>query len=529
MTQLLSQIIEQSAQRQPQHVAFRCRERSLTYAELNEQASQLAAMLQKFGIEPGDRVAIYMPKAVEMAVGVYGCLKAGVIYVAVDPALPVSRLKCVLEDAEVAAVLTLDRQRKQLDEIWRELEAKPRVVVGLSSADNIDVDVIAWDAVDAECRFFPPTLSENHPAYIIYTSGSTGEPKGILHTHRSGLAYARLAAETYEVNSTDRLGNFAPLHFDQSTFEFFSGPLVGATTVLIPEEHMRFPASLAQLIEDEQLTIWYSVPFALVQLLLRGALETRDLSSLRWVLYGGEPFPVGYLSDLMKRLPAATFSNVYGPAEVNQCTYFNLTQPPECVNTSIPIGRIWPETKGLIVDDVNRPVARGEVGELLINSSTMMTGYWNRPELTDRVMVDLLSNGESVRFFRTGDLVRELDDGNLEFHGRSDRQIKIRGNRVELDEIQAVILRLPGILTVAAFASFDPATNDRRAVVAVILSEHAELSANEILIETRKRLPIYAVPSEVIITERFPQTTSGKTDYIALEKQFSATTAGGVA
>ena len=221
MTQLLSQIIEQSAQRQPQHVAFRCRERSLTYAELNEQASQLAAMLQKFGIEPGDRVAIYMPKAVEMAVGVYGCLKAGVIYVAVDPALPVSRLKCVLEDAEVAAVLTLDRQRKQLDEIWRELEAKPRVVVGLSSADNIDVDVIAWDAVDAECRFFPPTLSENHPAYIIYTSGSTGEPKGILHTHRSGLAYARLAAETYEVNSTDRLGNFAPLHFDQSTFEFF--------------------------------------------------------------------------------------------------------------------------------------------------------------------------------------------------------------------------------------------------------------------------------------------------------------------
>ena len=199
------------------------------------------------------------------------------------------------------------------------------------------------------------------------------------------------------------------------------------------------------------------------------------------------------------------------------------------MNTSIPIGRIWPETKGLIVDDVNRPVARGEVGELLINSSTMMTGYWNRPELTDRVMVDLLSNGESVRFFRTGDLVRELDDGNLEFHGRSDRQIKIRGNRVELDEIQAVILRLPGILTVAAFASFDPATNDRRAVVAVILSEHAELSANEILIETRKRLPIYAVPSEVIITERFPQTTSGKTDYIALEKQFSATTAGGVA
>jgi amino acid adenylation domain-containing protein len=526
--QLLSQIVEQSAQRRTQNVAFRCRDRSLTYTELNDQASQLAALLQKFGVQPGDRVAIYMPKAVEMAVSVYGCLKAGAIYVPVDPTLPTSRLKYVLDDAGVVAILTLDRQRKQLGEVWPKLECKPRVVVGLLSTGNIDAAVIPWDTVDAGCSFIPPTLSENDPAYIIYTSGSTGEPKGILHTHRSGLAYGRLAAETYEVSASDRLGNFAPLHFDQSTFEFFSGPLVGATTVLIPEEHMRFPASLAKLIDDERLTIWYSVPFALVQLLLRGALETRDLSSLRWVLYGGEPFPVGHLRELMKRLPAATFSNVYGPAEVNQCTYFNLTQPPKDTNASIPIGRIWPETTGLIVDQANLPVARGEIGELLINSSTMMPGYWNRPELTARVMVDVPHNENSLRFFRTGDLVRELEDGNLEFHGRSDRQVKIRGNRVELDEIEAVILRLQGVLNVAAFAPFDPATNDRRIVVAAILSADMELSSDQIQSEARKRLPTYAVPSEVVITETFPQTTSSKTDYIALETQFAATTAGGV-
>ncbi len=528
MIQLLSQIIELSAQRQPQNVAFRCRDRSLTYAELNEQATQLAALLQQFGIKPGDRVAIYMPKAVEMAVSVYGCLKAGAIYVPVDPALPLSRLKYVLDDAAVTAILTLDRQRKQLHEVWSELKCEPQVVVGLSSKESISTSQIPWDAIDLGCDFVPPTLSENDPAYIIYTSGSTGEPKGILHTHRSGLAYARLAAQTYDVGSTDRLGNFAPLHFDQSTFEFFSGPLVGATTVLIPEEHMRFPASLAKLIDDEQLTIWYSVPFALVQLLLRGALENRLLSSLRWVLYGGEPFPVGHLRDLMKRLPAAKFSNVYGPAEVNQCTCFNLPQPPEDTSTSIPIGRIWPETTGVIVDDANRPVAPGEIGELLINSSTMMNGYWNRPELTAQVMVELPHNGRYVRFFRTGDLVRELEDGNLEFHGRSDRQVKIRGNRVELDEIEAVILRLQGVLNVAAFAPLDPATYDRRIVVAAILSADVKLSCDQIQAEARKRLPAYAVPSEVMITDSFPQTTSSKTDYIALAGQFAVTIAGGV-
>ncbi len=528
MLQLLSQIIEQSANRTPQNVAFRCRERSLTYAELNEQALHLAALLQKSGVQPGDRVAIYMPKAIEMAVSVYGCLKAGAIYVPIDSTLPASRLKYVLDDAGVVAILTLERQKKQLDEVWSALECKPRVVVGLLSTGSIDAEVIPWDSVDARYKFTPPALSENDPAYIIYTSGSTGEPKGILHSHASSLAYARLAATTYELRASDTLGNFAPLHFDQSTFEFFSGPLAGATTVLIPEEHMRFPASLAKLIDDEQLTIWYSVPFALVQLLLRGALETRDLSSLRWVLYGGEPFPVGHLRELMKRLPAATFSNVYGPAEVNQCTYFNLTQPPEDSNASIPIGQIWAETTGLIVDETDMPVATGDIGELLVNSSTTMQGYWNRPELTARALVQLTHDGNRLQFFRTGDLVRELEDGNLEFHGRSDRQVKIRGNRVELDEIEAVILQLPGVLNAAAFAQPDAATNDRRIILAIIPSANMEFSTDQIQSEARKRLPTYAVPSEVIMTDNFPQTTSSKTDYIALESQFTVETAGGV-
>ncbi|TWU04995.1 amino acid adenylation domain-containing protein [Stieleria varia] len=521
--QLLSQIIEETSQRQPHKEAFRCRDRSLTYEILNEKSSGLAALLQGHGIGVGDRVAIYMPKAVEMAIGVYGCLKAGAIYVPVDPGLPTPRLASVLRDAGVSAVLTLDRQQKQLMEVLPELDLELQVIVGLPTLNENSIATVPWESLPASSDYQSPSLTENHPAYIIYTSGSTGNPKGILHSHRSGLAYARLAAETYQVNSGDRLGNFAPLHFDQSTFEFFSGPLAGSTTVLIPEEYMRFPASLAKLIDDEQLTIWYSVPFALVQLLLRGALESRDLSSLRWVLFGGEPFPVGHLQKLMKRLSSATFSNVYGPAEVNQCTYFHLSQPPGDDVSSIPIGQIWPETSGMIVDAACQPVPPGELGELLISSPTMMTGYWNRPVLTDAAIVELPQDGEVRKFYRTGDLVRESTDGNLEFHGRSDRQVKIRGNRVELDEIELAILPLSGIEHVAAFATSDPSSDELHVVVFAIVSDDDLLDTSRILLESRKRLPAYAVPSAIVIVDSFPQTTSNKTDYVAMERQYRET------
>lgn len=531
MIYLLSHLIENAAQRTPHSEAFRCRGAALTYAELNERSDQLAAQLLAAGVQRGDRVAIYLTKCLEMPVAVYGCLKAGAIYVPVDPKLPRQRLTSVLNNAGVAAILTREQQRPNLLAVCPELNQLPKLIVGLDPAGDIPVPVIRWNDLSAGYRFDPPQLVDDDAAYIIYTSGSTGEPKGIVHTHRSGLSYARLAVETYGVCSGDRLGNFAPLHFDQSTFDFLAGPLAGATTVMIPEEHTRFPASLSQLIEDERLTIWYSVPFALIQLLLRGALDARDLSSLRWVLYGGEAFPLRHLRDLMLQLPSARFSNVYGPAEVNQCTFYHVPEPPPASHTSIaaagpatsaasiPIGRTWQNTESLIVDEFDQPVAPGQVGELLIRSATAMTGYWNRPELNARAFFDQIRIGTVRRFFRTGDLVQEQPDGNMLFHGRKDRQVKIRGNRVELDEVEAAILTLPTVEKAAAFAVNDSLTQDRQIVVAVIPQSGAALEQTDIATVAVDLLPSYAVPSQVLLTDQFPQTTTGKTDYQVLEQR----------
>ena len=167
-------------------------------------------------------------------------------------------------------------------------------------------------------------INETDLAYIIFTSGSTGRPKGIMHSHFSALNYARLSANTYELEESDVLSNFSSLHFDMSTMDYLTVTYAGASAVIISEAYTKIPASLSRLMQDEAISIWYSVPFALIQLLQHGLLEQRDLSSLRWVLYGGEPFAPKHLKKLMDLWPHARFSNVYGPAEVNQCTYYHL-------------------------------------------------------------------------------------------------------------------------------------------------------------------------------------------------------------
>lgn len=396
-------------------------------------------------------------------------------------------------------------------------------IIGLPATVSLDHGVNQCDWSDILPRDTPPSVNvmEQDLAYIMYTSGSTGTPKGIMHAHRSGLNYARMAAHTYGLTHTDRLGNHSPLHFDMSTLDYFSGPLVGATTVIIPEAYMKLPASLSQLIQDEALTIWYSVPFALIQLLLRGVLDERDLSSLRWVLFGGEPYPAKYMYGLMERLPQARFSNVYGPAEINQCSYYHvpsLAQEQAVPEDIAPIGKIWPNAEELVVDDQDQPVASGDVGELLVRTPTMMVGYWQRSDLNESAFYRTNIANQTAIFYRTGDLVQKLPDGNYQFVGRKDRQIKTRGYRIELDEVEAALVGHPHVEEAAAYGV--PAEAGSHQVEAVvILKAEASLSSDELLNYVGERLPAYAVPKEVAIATVFPRTGTGKIDRRALQQQ----------
>lgn len=522
MVYLLSQIIENSAEKHPDKTALRFNGQGLSYAELVCRADSIAGMLQNSGLKKLDRVGVFLNKSLETVAAIYGIMRAGGVYVPLDPRSPLARLQFMLQDCGIRFLMTHEAQAKAVQEL---VASEPTLshVYGLPSGTVEGMDTLSWDAIYSLTDTKPrdPGSMEHDLAYIMYTSGSTGNPKGLMHTHSSGLSYAKLSAHTYDVRREDVISNHSPLHFDMSTFDYFTSLLQGATTVIIPEAYTKLPASLSQLMESERMTIWYSVPFALIQLLLRGALEKRDLSTLRWVMFGGEPFPPKHLRALMELWPQARFSNVYGPAEVNQCTFYHvptLTADEE----SIPIGRIWHNSAGLVLDDDDHEVADGEIGELVVRSSTMMRGYWNRPDLNERAFYrrQIFNNYEEV-YYRTGDLVQALPDGNLKFLGRKDRQVKTRGYRVELDEIENALSGLSQIEEAAVFTV--PDQEGSQQIYAAVISKTGELlSEGELKNQVSGLLPWYALPQRILSMSEFPRTGSGKIDRRRLSLQVQA-------
>lgn len=497
---LLPHVIDAAAERAADAVAVVHDGSSMTYAELARRSGQFAAALQSAGITRGRTVGVWAMKSIDTVVAIHGIQRAGAISVPVDPMAPLSVLSTMTRTLGLDAVV--------VDAAHADRVSGPETPSTLIGDVGLDIDlsakaVLTWDDVASHDPVGQPTLSADDPAYMITTSGSTGEPKAIVHTHHSALRYAQLAADTYGLTPADRLANVAPFHFDQSTFELYGAPVAGATTVLVPELAVRFPAELSTLVERERVSIWYSVPTILTQLLHRGAVEERDLSSLRWVLFGGEVFPSGTLAELMGLLPNARFSNVYGPAEVNQCMFHHLESLP-LPDTSIPIGLPWPDTEIRVVgDDAPRR------GELHVRSATMMAGYWRRPDLTEAGIIDEVDDiGRRVRWYRTGDVVEYDADGLLHFCGRVDRQVKIRGNRVELEAVEAAISDIEGVISTAAVTL----TRDGADLLVAIVEGGPGVNARAVRAAARTVLPPHAVPDEVMVVDALPRTQSGKID-----------------
>ncbi|MCZ6894829.1 MAG: amino acid adenylation domain-containing protein, partial [Gammaproteobacteria bacterium] len=472
------------------------------------------------GVRRRDRVGIYMDKALEIPIALYGIMKAGASYVPLDPGAPAERLANVIGDCAIRHVVTADNKLEALREVGPTTPIECLIGVG-ADASKSAWRCVAWDEVHAAPGGEAPAIKilDTDLAYVIYTSGSTGRPKGIMHTHASGLSFSRWAASEYGLRPDDRLSNHAPLHFDLSILDFFAGAIAGCTTSLIPEEYTKFPASYCKLIADQGITVLYTVPFALIQLLLRGSMENHDLSALRWAIFGGEPFPTKHLRDLMARLPHVRFDNIYGPAEVNGITHYTVAPLSE-KDDAIPIGKIANHAESLVVDKENTPVAKGEIGELLVRSPTMMRGYWNNDELNRKAFFKrTVVEGLEEVFYRTGDMVKEDTDGTLWFLGRKDRQVKIRGYRIELDEVEAALTAVDSVEEAAAIAV--PGVEGSRQIIAMVtLKSHAETTtASSLMALIRSRLPSYAIPGELSIREHFPRTTTGKIDRRRLHEE----------
>jgi len=504
---LLPHSILNSANRFPDREAFTDGQQVLTHSQMADRMKQLADMLDQLGVKKGDRIGIYMNRCMETAIAIYGIMYLGAVYVPLDPKAPIHRTNSLVKNCDIGIIISHPPQRKKIENIFEE-DNDLHTIVGLP--EEYAPHYISWEEVYEQSSNFRPgkLIKPTDLAYIMYTSGSTGQPKGIMHTHFSGLSYARLSADLYGLNENDKIGNHAPIHFDISTLGYFTAPLVGATTLIVPDAYTIMPASLSQLMAKERLTVWYSVPLAMIQLLQKGLLKERDLSSLKWILYGGEPFPPKYMRALMKHWPNAQFCNVYGPAEVNQCTNYQIPTPP-VDNEPIPIGDVWAETKCLIINEEDEVVQKGKQGELLIHSTTRMKGYWQNDVLTQQSLyTHTNSDGKQEIYYRTGDLFHRDEQNRLQFNGRKDHQVKIRGYRVELDAVEALLVTHPAILESAVFTVQN---NDSKQIqAAVILNESTRVDKNDLIAFLKQQLPYYAVPEKIHTLDAFPRTGSGK-------------------
>jgi len=325
---LIQSPLEYFAQHTPEQPALAFQGSQMSYAELDKASNQLANALIANGVKPQQRIGLFHHKAFALGVGIYGSLKAGCVFVPLDPFMPADRLAFIIEDCGIEHIISSDVQAKVLSQLSdnHELQTDNLHIYGVNT--ELGMLQTTWTDVEKFANENPEViLIDQDLGYIMYTSGSTGQPKGMMHTHHGSVSYANWGKNYVQLQVNDKVASHAPLHFDLSIFDFFSTARAGATVVLVPEAVTRFPASWTQYIEDEGISVVFTVPYTLTTMLEKGVMDKRDLTSLRWILFGGEPFPPIQLRELMNKLPDVKLTNIYGPAEAPCCTCYDVPRP----------------------------------------------------------------------------------------------------------------------------------------------------------------------------------------------------------
>lgn len=495
----LHQLFESQVRRTPDAVAVVSGSQSLTYRQLNERANQVANYLRKVGVGPDVLVAICAERSLEMVISLLASIKAGGAYVPLDPEYPPERLHMMLQDCNSPVVLTQSHLRERipatnarvlsLDLDWALLQNE--------STENPDVEMRGTDLV-----------------YCIYTSGSTGKPKGVPNVHQAIVNRLLWGQDTYHLTPSDRVLQKTPYSFDVSAWEFFWPLTTGATLVMARPGGHKDPSYLIQLIKRERITTAHFVPSMLAIFLATDGVE--ECRSLRHVFAAGEALPFEVQNRFFQRLPIK-LHNLYGPTEAAiEVTYWECD--PNYDLPIVPIGKPVANTQIYILDEHLEPVPIGAEGELHIGGIQLARGYLNRPELTaEKFIRDPFSQDPGARLYKTGDLARFLPDGNIEYVGRIDNQVKLRGFRIELGEIEAVLCECPAV-QLAAVTVREDVPGDKRLVAYVVQSANPAFSPDSVKTHLKAKLPEYMIPSRFVLLPEMPLTTSGKIDRKALPK-----------
>ncbi|MBS0180675.1 MAG: amino acid adenylation domain-containing protein, partial [Nitrospira sp.] len=492
----LPALIQAQAARTPEAIAVRAGATPVTYAALLAQASQLAHALRAQGIGPEALVAVALERSVDLVVALLGTWYAGAAFVPLDPSYPVERLRYMLDDSQAALLLTDTAQATRL--------AHP------GPTRCLDQDG------DARAKF-PTTPPPGHPmdtqlAYVLYTSGSTGRPKGAGNTHAGLRNRLQWMQEAYGLTAADRVLQKTPISFDVSVWEFFWPLLVGAELVMAEPGAHKDPVRLIDHIERTGITTLHFVPP-----LLQAFLETPGVArcrSLRQIICSGEALPATLPPRVQALLPGVAVHNLYGPTEAAiDVTAWTCPTPPVA---TVPIGRPIANLRFYILDPQGEPVPIGVPGEGYLGGIGVGRGYHRRPELTaERFVPDPFSPHPGQRLYRTGDLVRYRPDGAIEYLGRLDHQVKIRGVRIELGEVEAALRQQPGLREAVVVARRDGASGARLIGYVTTEAGHA-FDAGALKQALARTLPEYLIPALVIRLDQIPLSPNGKVDRTAL-------------
>ncbi|AFZ11271.1 amino acid adenylation domain protein [Crinalium epipsammum PCC 9333] len=516
------QLFAEQVQRRPDSIAVVFEDQKLTYAELNARANQLAHYLQKLGVKPEVLVGICVERSLEVIVGLLGILKAGGAYLPLDPALPAENINLRLEDAQTSILLTQQELFVETFHTTSVQESSIQVIY-------LDQD---WDTIATESTENPQNdVKCENLAYVIYTSGSTGKPKGVAIEHQQLLNYLNGILERLHLPPGESFASVSTIAADLGNTAIFPALCTGGCLHIVAKERASDPEALATYFNHHPIDCLKIVPSHLETLLTSS--QFKSILPRQKLILGGEAVPWKLIEKIQQLAPECTIINHYGPTEatVGVLTYTVDKDSDNRQSATVPLGRPIANTQIYLLDKHLQPVPIGVKGELYIGGTTVARGYLNRPELTREKFIPNLFNhsetsplkkgGWGDRLYKTGDLARYLPDSNIEFLGRADNQVKVRGYRIELEEIAAVLSQYPDV-SQAIVIQREDIPGDQRLVAYIVTNVETlyttslQNSTSSLRDFLKAKLPDYMIPSAFVVLKSLPLTANGKIDRQAL-------------
>ncbi len=499
-TQLIHQVFEQQVKAQPNAPAVTCVGHTLSYAQLNERANQLAHVLLSMGVQPDQRVGLCVERNLGLVVGVLAILKAGAAYVPLDPNYPSERLVHAMSDSGVRVLICQER-------------CSPALACDHASVINIDAAGQALFAHNAAITNpNPPDLRDHHAAYVIYTSGSTGRPKGVVVEHRHVMALLHATQPLFAFGPKDVWTLFHSIAFDFSVWELWGALLYGGRLIVVCVTIARSPEAFYALLLSERVTVLNQTPSAFRPLIAAQARQGGE-HHLRTIILGGEALVLQSLVPWFERNNAekTKLVNMYGITEITVHATYAVITPQQCEQgLGSMVGKALPHLQLHLLNEQGQAVASGDAGEIHVGGASVARGYLNRPELSaTRFLPDPFTQGPNARMYKTGDLARQHPDGQLEYLGRNDFQVKIRGHRVELGEIESILLRHDAVQEAVVFAWDEPGSGEKNLTAYCV---GAELPDGALRGFCQQHLPAHMVPAHFVWLEKIPLTPNGKID-----------------